>query len=155
MIPLQEYQQRGAALIIGLVFLVLLAVIGLSSMRNVTLQERITGNNLDSYRAHHNADIALLSAEEVVSQAGFDTTNPYLNTQNDGVSHAVSTLWDNCDDAAVADDNLCEVLASGARVKYETTVQNDIYQITVWASGSAAANVMLQSVYQGKLIEQQ
>lgn len=151
----EMHRQSGAALIIGLIFLVLLAVLGLGSLRNVTLQERITGNHLDGYRAQHNADVALLMAEENVATTGSNAQVMYMNTSNAGVNYALSTLWDNCDDTTVTDENLCEVLASGARVKYETTAEEDTYIITVWATGSANASVMLQSTYAGRLEEQQ
>jgi len=146
--------QRGAALIIGLIFLVLLTIVGLSAMRNVTLQERITGNNVDAYRAQHNADVALFTAEENVTTSTSDARTRFLNTQNDGVSHALATLWADCGNDALADDNLCENLTSGAQAKYEETAENDTFIVTVKASGSAAASAMLQSTYVGRVKEQ-
>ncbi|MEH6445669.1 MAG: PilX N-terminal domain-containing pilus assembly protein [Oceanospirillaceae bacterium] len=147
-------RQRGAALIIGLIFLILLSIVGLSSIRSVTLQEKIIGNNVDGYRAKHNADIALLTAEENVSITGSSARTLYLNAQNNGVSHTTSTLWDVCDDATLASDNLCENLPLNAKAKYETTTVDDIFIITVKAQGSAKASVMLQSTIEGKIIEQ-
>ena len=39
--------QRGAVLIVALVFTAILTVIGVGAMQNATLQERMAGNNKD------------------------------------------------------------------------------------------------------------
>jgi Tfp pilus assembly protein PilX len=147
-------KQTGAALIIGLIFLVLLAIVGLSSMRSVTLQERTIGNSVDNYRAQHNADVALFTAEEQITTSNSDARTRFLNTVNDGVSHAVSTVWANCGVDTQNADNLCEVLSLIANAKYETTVDDDTYIVTVKAQGSANASVMLQSTFVGRIVEQ-
>jgi Tfp pilus assembly protein PilX len=148
--PSSPIQQQGAALIIGLIFLIILSVIGLSSMSNVMVQERISGNSLAGYRALQNAEISLLEAEGVVSNGNFEADNDYINDENNGVDYVNAALWINCDNAALADDNLCENLASGSSAKYETTTDEDKYVITVRAVGNNKAVAMVQSVYEGK-----
>jgi len=151
MLKSSPIKQQGAALIIGLIFLIILSVIGLSSMSNVTVQERISGNSLASYRALQNADISLLEAEGVVSSANFATTNDYVvNERPANHDYTPEALWNNCNDAAQADDNLCENLASGSSAKYEITSDEDKYVITVRAVGNNKAVAMVQSVYEGK-----
>ena len=71
--------QRGAVLIVGLIFLVIMSIMGLTAMQNVTLQERMTGNTLDRFRAVQEAEIALLIAEEIVENSSFSIGNNYLN----------------------------------------------------------------------------
>ena len=41
--PVTPHAQRGMALLVSLVFLLLLTLIGLSSMQNATLQEKMAG----------------------------------------------------------------------------------------------------------------
>jgi len=150
MLNSSRMKQQGAALIIGLIFLIILSVIGLSSMSNVTVQERISGNSLASYRALQGAEISLLEAEGVVSNGNFEAGNNFINDENDGVDYVNAALWDNCNDAGQVDDNLCEDLASGSSAKYETTSDQDKYVITVRAVGNNKAVAMVQSVYEGK-----
>ena len=42
--PMTCYTQRGMALLVSLVFLLLLTLIGLSSMQSATLQEKMAGS---------------------------------------------------------------------------------------------------------------
>lgn len=41
------YRQRGAALVVGLIFLVILTLLGITAMQTTTLEERIAGNSRD------------------------------------------------------------------------------------------------------------
>lgn len=61
-----QYSQRGAVLIIALVFTVILTVIGVSAMRSATLQERMAGNNKDVNVAFQAAELAIRHAEEAM-----------------------------------------------------------------------------------------
>ena len=65
-------KQAGVALIIGLIFLLLMSIMGLAAMQNVTLQERIGGNSIDNYRAFQSAEVALASAEQATESVNFD-----------------------------------------------------------------------------------
>lgn len=57
-------RQRGAALIVGLVLLLVMTVLGVASMRGTTLQERMAGNLRDANLAFQAAEAALRDAEE-------------------------------------------------------------------------------------------
>jgi type IV pilus assembly protein PilX len=61
-IPLKQHQ-AGAALITGLIFLVLLTMIGVTAARMSTLEERMSGNMRDREIAMQAADMALRDAE--------------------------------------------------------------------------------------------
>lgn len=58
-----RHGQHGAALIIGLIFLVLLTLIGVTAMQSTTLQEKMAGNMRERDRAFQGAESALRIAE--------------------------------------------------------------------------------------------
>jgi len=60
-------KQNGAALFIALVMLVVLTVVGISSMQSTNLEERMASNQKDYYLAFESAEFALLQAEAVLS----------------------------------------------------------------------------------------
>ena len=62
-------RQRGAVLLISLVFLLLLTVIGLSAIQSSTLQERMAGNANDINTAFQAAEAGIREAEAVLQQA--------------------------------------------------------------------------------------
>ena len=66
--------QRGAILIIAMVMLLLLTIIGLSSMRGTSLQESMAGNIRDSSLALQAAEAALRKGEGVVNEKFLDDT---------------------------------------------------------------------------------
>lgn len=61
--------QRGAVLIVGLIMLLLLTMIGLTSIRGSDLQERMAGNMRDRNLAFQAAEGALRLAEDTLSTA--------------------------------------------------------------------------------------
>lgn len=69
--------QNGSALIISLLFLLLLTVVGVTSMRNSTLEERMAGNLRD-------LNIAFQAAEAGLRVAEADLAAPTLPTFTDG-----------------------------------------------------------------------
>jgi type IV pilus assembly protein PilX len=62
-------QQQGAVLVIGLIMLLLLTVIGMSSIRGTDLQERMAGNARDHHLAFQATEAAVRSAENYLSGA--------------------------------------------------------------------------------------
>ena len=63
-------QQRGVALIVSLVLLVLATIIGLAGVRGTNLQERMSANMYDRSLAFQRAEAALRAAEEAVKVNG-------------------------------------------------------------------------------------
>ena len=73
------YPQRGAALIIGLIMLLILSLLGVTAISNVTLQEKMAGGLMDRNRAFQAAETALRIAEQEAATtnggAGFYDVN--------------------------------------------------------------------------------
>jgi len=61
--------QRGAALFVSLVFLVILTLLGVAAFQSATLQEKMTGNLRDQSVAFQSAEAALRDGESVVAAA--------------------------------------------------------------------------------------
>lgn len=61
-------RQAGAVLITGLMILLLLTIVGLASMQNTVLQERMAGNFDERNNAFQNAEFALRVAERQHAQ---------------------------------------------------------------------------------------
>lgn len=59
----QKSYQRGASLVIALMFLIVLTVLGLVAVRSSTMQERMAGNDRDRAVAFEAAEAALRDAE--------------------------------------------------------------------------------------------
>lgn len=55
--------QRGSSLVIALIFLIVLTILGLVSVRSSTMQERMAGNDRDRAIAFEAAEAALRDAE--------------------------------------------------------------------------------------------
>lgn len=80
-------REAGSALIIGLIFLLILTIIGVTAMRSTTLQERMAGNTRDINLAFQAAEAALRAGEAVVRNSG---SGPYDGTV-DGLYGAPQT----------------------------------------------------------------
>lgn len=67
---LLQHRQQGAALVVGLIMLLLLTLIGVAGMRDTLLQEKMVGNMIDREVALQAAESALRSAEEKIANSG-------------------------------------------------------------------------------------
>lgn len=63
-------RQRGAALLTGLIFLVILTLLGISAARMAGLEERMSGNMRDRALAMQAAEMALRDAEQDIRTSG-------------------------------------------------------------------------------------
>lgn len=63
-------EQRGVALVVSLILLVLATLIGLASVRGTNLQERMSANMYDRSLAFQRAESALRAAEEAIRLNG-------------------------------------------------------------------------------------
>ena len=88
-IPISPHQQQGVVLLVGLVMLLLLTIIGLTSIRGTNLQERMAGNMRDRHMAFQSAEAALRSGEELLEGSSIPSFSgstvgywPDLNDQN-------------------------------------------------------------------------
>ena len=64
--PVTSHRQRGMALLVSLVFLLLLTLIGISSMQNATLQEKMASSVTLRNQSFQNAEAALRMGESAV-----------------------------------------------------------------------------------------
>ena len=62
-------RERGAALVVALVLLLLMTVLGVSAIRTTTLQERMAGNLRDSNLAFQSAEAGLRAGEQLLEGA--------------------------------------------------------------------------------------
>jgi len=75
-------KQRGVVLIMALVILMVLSLLGVSSMRNSSLQERMSGNARDYQVAFEAAEIALRAGEDYLGLIA--TTSDFNSSGNNG-----------------------------------------------------------------------
>lgn len=98
-------RQNGAALIVGLLFLVVLTMIGVTAARMSSLEERMSGNLRDRSLAMQAAELALRDAERDILGLGVIANK--RATQISGLSY----FWPDCNmDGAddTDDDGLCD-----------------------------------------------
>jgi type IV pilus assembly protein PilX len=97
--------QTGAVLITGLIFLIVLTMLGVTAARIATLEGRMSGNMRDRALALQAADLALRDAEVEIN-ASFATRDP----KNDPGSNWSDYAAANCNGDGIAgslDDGLC------------------------------------------------
>jgi len=95
-----KLRQTGAALITGLIFMVVLTMIGVTAARMSTLEERMSGNMRDRSIALQAAEIALRDAEADVANA--------VPAEDRNISGITDFLGDcGLATAATTDDGLC------------------------------------------------
>ncbi len=149
-----NHKQHGAVLVVGLIFLLLMSVVGLTSLQRVTIQERVTGNSVDSQRAFQAAEIALSNAELLAQTPAInDFVRVIAQGQASDAELLLEANWV-CDDTTVAVASRCiqnsvpliTGLTQNPRMKFEE-LATDRYRITVWASGIGRSKVLLQSEY--------
>ncbi len=92
-------RQRGASLIVALLFLVVLTVLGQVAVRSSTLHERMAGNDRDKATAFEAAEATLRDAERDIL-ANLTPANAYDAGCTDGLcmpSTTATTQWDAVD----------------------------------------------------------
>jgi type IV pilus assembly protein PilX len=157
--------ERGAALIVALMMLLVMTVLGVSAARSTNLQERMAGNLRDSNLAFQSAERALREGETLLRGA---TLPPFtgangLLTMQDGAGQA--SFW--ADDAWwVANGRAADGMAHVARdplfvieelpalpegggsERFGALPDVGFYRITAQAQGGTAdAVTILQSTY--------
>ncbi|WP_020410260.1 pilus assembly PilX family protein [Hahella ganghwensis] len=94
----QTSKERGSALIISLIFLVLLTIVGLSASNMSNMEERMTANFRDHELAFQAAEAALVEAEKWVGSNGtsFALTDMYTTSASNSTSTCSTTTSANC-----------------------------------------------------------
>jgi len=85
-------QQRGAVLVISMIMLLLLTILGVTSMRSTNLEERMAGNTRDRHLAFEAAEAALTEAEDFLETVA--TTGDFDLDGSDGLYNDDSSLTD-------------------------------------------------------------
>jgi type IV pilus assembly protein PilX len=75
--------QQGAALIVSLIMLLLMTIVGISSVRNTAMQERMAGNLRARSLAFEHAEQGLRDAEQVAA-ANDNNASLFLSNNSDG-----------------------------------------------------------------------
>jgi len=135
--PLSPHsRQSGAALITGLIFLVVLSMIGITAARMSTLEERMSGNMRDRSIAMQAAELALRDAERDILGRGTTPRNPVIA----GISDFVADCdQDNTDDTD--DDGLCYNGPAGYGVAIWTTANMTAAPSVAYSDYTNATNI--------------
>ena len=92
-------RQSGLALVFSLIFLLILTMIGISSMRGTTLEEKMAGNLRDRMIAFQSAESALRDGENfvanIVSPSVFNGTNGLFGLADVEPDYTQSATWTN------------------------------------------------------------
>lgn len=156
-----KHRQQGAALIVGLIMLLLLTLIGVAGMRDTLLQEKMAGNMLDREVALQAAESALRAAEASIAgkvadglpltdtslSAVYGFTLPQVSAppsyviemlgQTDGSGFVTGGGGTNL----VVSEELSSDVQEAGSIKYD-------YRITATATGiTPDSQVILQSTY--------
>lgn len=143
--PLPRARQGGAALIMGLVFLVVLTVIGITAARMSSLEERMSGNMRDRSLAMQAAELALRDAELDIQGLGAAPRAPVIS--------GISDFSAACDGAAASDDGLCYNGAAGYATPVWTTVSMTAAPSVPYGTYTGATAITLVSAQPRYLIE--
>lgn len=86
-----DFYQQGASLVISLIFLLILSLIGVSSMQGTTMQEKMSGNLRDKYSSFNAAEAGLLEGEEQTSTAYKDGSLDISNSASGSYGSSFAT----------------------------------------------------------------
>ena len=169
-------RQKGAALILALIFLLLMTLLSTSSMRTSTMQERMAGNTRDWNLGFQSAEAALREAEEFLRDTAvlpeFNDENGYYQVNSDdrpvwtgGTAAAGNGYITYPDDLpGVAErpkyfiEKLSSIRPAGASTETGTPVEEIFYfRVTAIGYGGAVDSadepltaVVLSSVYRSR-----
>jgi len=103
-IPSLPSKQTGAVLVVSLLMLVIMTLIGVTSMRTTILQEKMSGNTRDTMLAFQAAETVLLDGESFVENdlnalaVAFDGTRAGLYPADTNPNPFLAATW--ADDAS-------------------------------------------------------
>ena len=148
--------QAGAALLIGLIMLLVLTLIGVAALSNAALQEKMAGGHADRNLAFQAAELALRRAEDYVTQRNGATSDTANGDAIYDVS-AVASRPDPYDVGAWDADYLSAPAVSGLttapryRIESQIKVSDShptLYRLTAIGYGNrAGSTVVLQTTF--------
>ncbi|WP_416885186.1 pilus assembly PilX family protein [Marinospirillum sp.] len=155
----RQNNQKGAVLIFALIFMLIMSVVGLSSIQSTTVQERLSANTHDRNLAFQGAEAALRVAENAI------LANGNIGTQNVSLS-AVEAVdwagWSNATSINIANSPLAaqprfvihDPIKQRSNISSNEPTFRDLFPITASASGQSVSdgnasptNVALRSFY--------
>lgn len=158
--------ERGAALITGLIFMVVLTLISTAALRGTLLEEKMAGNARNVDLAFQSAEEALRAGEAVLNQAtlpAFAATGGYLTASG---TRGSSTYWTvthdwTADSSALSTvppgayeearyviEQMPSIAGAGGSLKAGPIQQSGMYRITARGTGGTAnTRIYLQETY--------
>ena len=89
-----KFNQNGAVLFVGLIMLLIMSLIAITSMQSTNLEERMAGNTRDSMVAFQASEAALKAGEDLVD-SGTVTLDMFDNDGSDGLyDNTYDMIWD-------------------------------------------------------------
>jgi type IV pilus assembly protein PilX len=144
-------QQKGVVLIISLVILVLVTLVGLSTIRTTTMEEKMAGNSRDRDKAFQAAEAAVQTCLAMLDSNPASYTAPKHTPAASTATPLweVETNWDSSSANTYAVDIGTDAkLAASPRCLVETLGGAGSYRVTGRAvGGSDKTIVMLQATY--------
>lgn len=110
-------REKGAALLVALILLVLMSLLGVSALRSGSLEERMAGNTYDRSISFQAAESALREAESTIEAAGTkptpdvgaDCTNGICGTTSDGSEFWATAADDDWKDATLVSNGSVDI----------------------------------------------
>lgn len=139
--------QQGAALIVALIFLAVLALLGITAAQTTQLEERMAGNTRDRDLAFQSAEAALRWAS--FNLAGLSAAAPAL----DEAAGNDATYWHAHDWTTATQLTAANVTINGVEAYPQIVVErrgtSDRYRVTARGVGASSNTVvLLQAEYQ-------
>lgn len=95
--PTLPYRQTGVVLVFSLVFLLILTLVGVSSMHGTSMEEKMTSNMRDRMGAFQATESSLRDAEQfinsVTAQSTFNGTNGLFGTNDQEPDYTQAAVW--------------------------------------------------------------
>jgi len=157
--PYRPRRQSGVVLIIGLVFLMLMTIIGVTAIQSSTTQERMAGNASDRITVFQAAENALLDGEDAVIDGDCADLNA-LPTELPDPDDFDHSSWDGAEPVDSAFDSeyvltrIPQIVRQGDEsVGADATCESKFYYITAKAESDRAMAVVLRSTVEKLVID--
>ena len=144
--PRRVHGQSGAALIIGLIFLVIITMTGITAARMSSLEERMSGNMRDRAIALQAAEMALRDAERDINNASGAVSARISGLTNFSADCGAST-------GTTDDDGLCYNGVAGYGTAIWTTADMTAAPSVAYGDHTSAADIPLVSAQPRYIIE--
>jgi len=173
-------KQRGSALIISLLMLLVMTLLGISSMSTSTMEEKMAANDRNQKVAFQNAELTLVNGEDVILNPDLDwyedmktslkvegesNRGPRGHDINSNIGYYYAATWQNCNALAnnQAGNQACylyEIIsepppleAGGGYGQFnQANVRYGTVNITARSTGNGATVSMVQATSK-KLVE--